>query len=692
MSFNLFSKSAKKPKKTEDEEGTQTESPRSKSPLKKSYSRSSKNKEENNKSESGSTRSRIRPLSGSHSQRHSFDPNTHPLNLPPDQLRRLSTLSRMSEAMDVDAESPRSARTTSPPPAPTPASQTNPQSNIPKAPEPAPKVNGTSAPSNGPINIPMNGPANGPANVPDDEEPPPPPPPAHKSNPTSPQAIVPSPYEEAETHKDAGNRYYKARQYKKAIEEYSKAVDAMPASATYINNRAAAYMAAGQFHQALEDSKRADQLDPNNHKVLLRLARIYISLGLPQEALDTFGRIQPPPSAKDMAPAKAMLQHLAAAKEALSNGTGSMVIHSIEQAEKLLGVGVPKPRNWLLMRGEAYLKMGNVNALGDAQNMAMSILRNNSQDPEALVLRGRALYSQGENEKAMQHFRQALNCDPDYKDAVKYLRLVKKVDTLKSEGNAEFKAGRYQNAIDKYSQALELDPSNKGTNSKLLQNRALCKSRLKDYAAAIADCDSALQLDPTYVKAKKTKATALGESGNWEEAVRELKQLQEQDPQDPSLAKEVRRAELELKKSKRKDYYKILGVDKDADETQIKKAYRKAAIIHHPDKNREDEHAAERFKDIGEAYETLSDPQKRARYDSGVDLEDPMDGFGGGMGGGGGMNIDPEILMQMFGAQMGGGMGGGRGGGGFHSFGGGMPGGGRTRGAPQGFPGGFQFQ
>lgn len=72
---------------------------------------------------------------------------------------------------------------------------------------------------------------------------------------------------------------------------------------------------------------------------------------------------------------------------------------------------------------------------------------------------------------------------------------------------------------------------------------------------------------------------------------------------------------------------------------------------------------------------------------------DPMEGFGGGgMGGmGGGMNIDPEILMQMFGQQMGGGSRGG----GFQNFGGGgmggMPGG-RSRGPPQGFPGGFSFQ
>lgn len=361
---------------------------------------------------------------------------------------------------------------------------------------------------------------------------------------------------------------------------------------------------------ALEDCTRADELEPQNPKILLRLARIYTSLGRPQDALDTYARIQPPPSAKDVAPAKAMLQHIKVAEDSLRNGTtGSMVLHALDQAEKLLGADASKPRAWQLMRGEAYLKMGNVNALGDAQNVAMSLLRHNNQDPEALVLRGRALYAQGDNDKAVQHFRQAINCDPDYRDAVKYLRIVQKLDRMKAEGNAEYKAGRWQAAVDKYTEALGIDPQNKGTNSKLLQNRALCLIQLKDYTGAISDCERAISLDPSYTKAKKTKATALGKSGKWEDAVRELKELQEADPQDATIAKEIRKAELELKKSKRKDYYKILGVEKDADENQIKKAYRKAAIIHHPDKNPDDADAAERFKDIGEAYETLSDPE-----------------------------------------------------------------------------------
>jgi len=69
--------------------------------------------------------------------------------------------------------------------------------------------------------------------------------------------------------------------------------------------------------------------------------------------------------------------------------------------------------------------------------------------------------------------------------------------------------------------------------------------------------------------------------------VRELKSIQEENASEPGIAKEIRNAELELKKSKRKDYYKILGVEKDADENAIKRAYRKLAVVHHPDKVRQ---------------------------------------------------------------------------------------------------------
>jgi molecular chaperone DnaJ len=95
----------------------------------------------------------------------------------------------------------------------------------------------------------------------------------------------------------------------------------------------------------------------------------------------------------------------------------------------------------------------------------------------------------------------------------------------------------------------------------------------------------------------------------------------------------------------KKDPYEVLGVDRNASTDDIKKAYRKQAIKHHPDKNPGDKSAEDRFKDAAAAYEILSDPQKKAQYDR-FGHNSPG-GFGGGGGGfqGGGMNME-DIFSQ----------------------------------------------
>ena len=115
----------------------------------------------------------------------------------------------------------------------------------------------------------------------------------------------------------------------------------------------------------------------------------------------------------------------------------------------------------------------------------------------------------------------------------------------------------------------------------------------------------------------------------------------------------------------KRDYYEVLGVDKGADATTIKKAYRKKAIQHHPDKNPDDSSAEDKFKEAAEAYEVLSDDNKKARYDQYGHAG--MGGAAGGGGfGGGGMNMD-DIFSQFGDIFGGGGFGGGFGGGGRRS-------------------------
>jgi molecular chaperone DnaJ len=113
----------------------------------------------------------------------------------------------------------------------------------------------------------------------------------------------------------------------------------------------------------------------------------------------------------------------------------------------------------------------------------------------------------------------------------------------------------------------------------------------------------------------------------------------------------------------KRDYYEILGVTKSANDEEIKKAYRKLAIKYHPDKNPDDKQAEERFKEAAEAYEVLSDADKRQRYN-----QFGHAGVGGAAGGfgSGGMNMD-DIFSQfgdIFGGAFGGGFGGGGRGGG----------------------------
>lgn len=125
--------------------------------------------------------------------------------------------------------------------------------------------------------------------------------------------------------------------------------------------------------------------------------------------------------------------------------------------------------------------------------------------------------------------------------------------------------------------------------------------------------------------------------------------------------------------SEKRDYYQVLGVDKNASPDEIKKAYRKKAMEFHPDKNPGDNVAEEKFKEANEAYEVLSDGDKKARYDqyghAGVDPSAGGGGYGGFGGGGSGSGGFEDIFSDIFSAF--------GGGGGFSGFGGGSRG--RTR-------------
>lgn len=98
----------------------------------------------------------------------------------------------------------------------------------------------------------------------------------------------------------------------------------------------------------------------------------------------------------------------------------------------------------------------------------------------------------------------------------------------------------------------------------------------------------------------------------------------------------------------KRDYYEILGVGKNATSEDIKKVYRKQALKYHPDRNPGDKSAEEKFKEVSEAYEVLSDPQKKSTYDQFGHAGLAGAGMGAGTGGFGGFGVDLEEALRMF--------------------------------------------
>eukprot|EP00039_Didymoeca_costata_P026882 m.16911 g.16911 ORF g.16911 m.16911 type:complete len:498 (+) comp5836_c0_seq2:186-1679(+) len=446
--------------------------------------------------------------------------------------------------------------------------------------------------------------------------------------------------------KARGNDFYKQGQYRKAIELYSKAIEGAPEEAAYYNNRAAALMMLQDFKAGLEDAKVAAKLSPATTKYLERMARCFSALGMASDAQRTYMKvleIDPNSAAakKEVGDLGQVDQFRKQAIMAIANGHFNSAISLLDRALQL----TPADDSLKLLQAEVYLKQKK---FGEAERISAGVLRREINNTEALYVRGLCMYGMGELEKAQDHFTRALRGDPDHSKSRTQLKLTKALAGKKKQGNEFFKSGKYEEALTAYDEALAIDSNNTEIASKLYYNKAIALSKLRRNEEALRDCNKALELDPSYVKALVKRARLKIELENYEEAVRDCEAACNTMKDDPELESMLREAQLELKKSKRKNYYKILDVAKDAGDYDIKRAYKKMAMKTHPDRCKDEskkEEAEAKFKDVNEAYSVLSDSEKRHRYDQGADIEEINSGHS--HHGGGRMNPE-DIFAQFF--------------------------------------------
>ncbi|KAK6941774.1 DnaJ domain [Dillenia turbinata] len=241
--------------------------------------------------------------------------------------------------------------------------------------------------------------------------------------------------------------------------------------------------------------------------------------------------------------------------------------------------------------------------------------------------------------------------------SISFAVTIRELLRLKNAGNEAFKSGRYEEAVECYSAALLANVESRPFVAICFCNRAAAYQALGQIADAIADCSIAIALDGNYQKAISRRASLYEKIRDFGQAVADLQKLvsllegQSHRRADNSgssdrptnTGKELRQArkrlslmDEEAKKEKSLDMYLILGVKRSDVASDIKKAYRKAALRHHPDKAGQYlarseggndgqlwkeiaevvyKDADRLFKMIGEAYAVLSDPTKRSDYD-----------------------------------------------------------------------------
>jgi DnaJ family protein C protein 3 len=269
--------------------------------------------------------------------------------------------------------------------------------------------------------------------------------------------------------------------------------------------------------------------------------------------------------------------------------------------------------------------------------------------------------SQG-RDAGLLHLKSCLSSDPDNKACLKAHKRIRAIEKALKKANGFVEAGKWRavlsalkgakiggpTVIQEVEKAIQDDlmPAKEGEEAILPPvfhdaidrsgllfelNELHCQAHTEssELKKAMPYCLKVLKRD----EGNKHALVARGEqhlaSEQYEEAVRDLRRAFEASgKQDGSIHSRLQKAEKLLKLSKTKDYYKVLGVSRQADQKEIQRAYRKMAREYHPDKGGTPEKMAE----INEAFGVLKDPELRARFDQGDDPNDPMGGQQGGHG------------------------------------------------------------
>lgn len=449
-------------------------------------------------------------------------------------------------------------------------------------------------------------------------------------------------------HLEKGKKLLATGQLSDALTHFHSAIDADPKNYLAYFRRATVYLAMGKSKSALPDLTKVIELKPDFIAARMQRGNVLLKQGDFEQAQGDFHNVLQ----SDGSNSEARQQY----------DLTTQLSQTVQQAESFYSTQdfaktieflstVLEHCPWSLrlreLRADSYLKFGDtVKAISDLKATA-KLIPDNTQ---AFLKISQLLYMIGDADDSLVNIRECLKLDPDHKEChnhyLKVKKLAKQLETVRDA----ISQSRWADCLEKSNQILKLssDPSSQAFVIRAHTSLCTCMSRgkspAKDTIQTCTDVIDKYHGSDAELFVSRAEAHILNE--DYDAALNDYQKAHEIEDSN-RIHEGINKVKKLIKQSKKRDYYKILGVRRTANKAEVMRAYRKLAIKWHPDKYEgEDKKKAEKmFIDIAAAKEVLTDPEKREKFDRG---DDPLDAeeqaqqqhpfhgfnpFGGGNGG-----------------------------------------------------------
>ncbi|KAJ5152851.1 uncharacterized protein N7482_009329 [Penicillium canariense] len=427
-----------------------------------------------------------------------------------------------------------------------------------------------------------------------------------------------------------------------ALVYFDAAVSRDPTNYITIYQRGAAYLSIGKNAQASEDFNRVLELKPGFEGALLQRSRLKARSAHWTEALQDLERAGKKSSVE--------YQELEAARDAAALAVAAEKKGDWEACITQAGVAIMKANTDLPLRqARAHCRFERGEVEEGVSDLAHVLqISPNLVEPH-LQMSSMLFYALGDSDRGLAQIRKCLHTDPDSTPCNRLYRRERQLAKTLGKLHSALEARKFSNAaklmvgdgddtgliadvkadVAEARGAGHIHPA-ASNNLYIFLVEKTCEAyrEMRMVKKAGPYCAESLQLVPSSLHGLLYQAQAELDEDRFEEAVRTLNTAREHHPQSQDVQSLLQKAQALLKRSKQKDYYKVIGVSRDADERTIKRAYRQLMKQHHPDKAHAQgvskEEAEKKMATINEAYEVLSDPELRTRYDNGDDPNDPQ--------------------------------------------------------------------